>query len=39
MMLKVWLYGYALGMTSSRRLEQRDTDWKADAFGPKEAGP
>jgi hypothetical protein len=23
MMLKVWLYGYALGTTSSRRLEQR----------------
>src|SRR5438270_1786445 len=23
LMLKVWLYGYALGVTSSRRLEQR----------------
>src|ERR1700736_5730063 len=23
LMLKVWLYGYALGMTSARRLEQR----------------
>ncbi len=23
LMLKVWLYGYALGMTSGRRLEQR----------------
>jgi transposase len=22
-MLKVWLYAYALGMTSARRLEQR----------------
>jgi hypothetical protein len=23
LLLKVWLYGYALGVTSSRRLEQR----------------
>src|ERR1044071_5496748 len=23
MMLKLWLYGYAVGLTSSRRLEQR----------------
>jgi transposase len=28
MMLKVWLYAYALGVTSSRRLEQRiREDW------------
>jgi transposase len=36
LLLKVWLYGYALGMTSSRRLEQRireDLAFRYLAFG------
>ena len=34
LMLKVWLYGYALGVTSSRRLEQRIREDLAFAIWP-----
>ena len=38
-MLKVWLYGYALGMTSGRRLEQRIREDMGLRFLAGGAGP
>jgi transposase len=38
LMLKVWLYAYALGVTSSRRLEQRIRETWPFAIWPGEQG-
>src|SRR5437588_7834574 len=39
LMLKVWLYGYALGVTSGRRLEQRIREDMGLRFLAGGAGP